>query len=62
MPTPVAGNTLTVSAPGVLANDTNADGGTLTATLGTTVSHGSLTLNCERLLQLYADRRLLRHG
>ena len=32
---------------GVLANDTNADGGTLTAALGTNVSHGSLTLNAD---------------
>ena len=42
--TVVAGNTLTVAAPGVLGNDTNADGRTLTAALGTGVSHGSLTL------------------
>ena len=42
----VAGNVLTVNAAaGVLANDTDADGGTLTAVLGTNVSHGTLTLN-----------------
>ncbi len=36
--------TLTVAAPGVLAND-NAGGGTLTATLVSNVTHGTLTLN-----------------
>ena len=35
--TPVSGN--------VLANDTDLDGDTLTASLGTSVSHGTLTLN-----------------
>ena len=55
--TVVAGNTLSVSAPGVLGNDTDADGGTLTAVLGTNVSHGSLTLELDWFLQLYADRR-----
>ena len=39
------GATLTVSAPGVLANDTNVDGNPLTAVLQTGPSHGSLTLN-----------------
>ena len=44
--TVVSGNTLTVNAVnGVLANDTDADGGTLSAVLGTGVSHGNLTLN-----------------
>jgi VCBS repeat-containing protein len=37
--------TLNVSAPGVLSNDTDADGDTLTAVLGSTVGHGTLTLN-----------------
>ena len=38
--------TLSVPAPGVLANDTDADPGTdLTAQLVSTTSHGSLTLN-----------------
>jgi VCBS repeat-containing protein len=36
---------LNVSAPGVLSNDTDADGNPLTAVLVATVSHGSLTLN-----------------
>ncbi len=45
--TVVAGNTLSVSAPGVLGNDTNADNNPLTAALGTNVSHGSLTLNSD---------------
>jgi hypothetical protein len=38
-------HTLTVSAPGVLGNDTDADGDPLTATLVSGVSHGSLTFN-----------------
>jgi len=37
--------TLTIAAPGVLANDTDQDGDTLTAVLMTSVSHGTLTLN-----------------
>jgi VCBS repeat-containing protein len=36
---------LTVTASGVLGNDTDADGDTLTAILVSDVSHGSLTLN-----------------
>ncbi|MBX7448721.1 tandem-95 repeat protein [Mycolicibacterium sp. 3033] len=36
---------LTVSAAGVLANDTDVDGNTLTATVVTGPSHGTLTLN-----------------
>src|SRR5207253_5216015 len=36
---------LTIAAPGVLANDTDANGSTLTAVLVTTVAHGSLSLN-----------------
>ncbi len=36
---------LTISAPGVLANDTDADGNTLTATLNAGPSHGTLSLN-----------------
>ncbi len=51
---PVAGNntysmdeneTLTIAAPGVLANDTDVDGDTLTAVLVDDVSSGTLTLN-----------------
>ncbi|MEA4931871.1 MAG: Ig-like domain-containing protein, partial [Anaerolineaceae bacterium] len=37
--------TLTVALPGVLDNDTDADGDTLTAALVTGVNNGSLTLN-----------------
>lgn len=37
-------STLTVAAPGVLANDTDVDGDTLAATLVSSVSNGSLTL------------------
>jgi len=40
-----AGGTLSTAAPGVLANDQDVDGDTLTATLVTGVSHGTLTLN-----------------
>ena len=36
---------LTVAAPGVLVNDTDAESNPLTAVLNTTVGHGSLTLN-----------------
>ena len=38
---------LTVTAPGVLANDSDADLNPLTATLVTGPSHGSLTLNAD---------------
>jgi len=37
--------TLNVAAPGVLANDTDVDGGTLSAVLVSQPTHGSLTLN-----------------
>jgi VCBS repeat-containing protein len=36
---------LNIAAPGVLSNDTDADGDSLTAALLSTVSHGTLTLN-----------------
>ena len=36
---------MTIPAPGVLANDTDVDGDTLTAVLVDTVSNGTLTLN-----------------
>src|SRR5262249_11337796 len=39
------GSTLTVAAPGVLGNDTDADSDPLTAVLIDGTSHGSLTLN-----------------
>ena len=41
----VGGGTLTVPAPGVLGNDTDADGDTLTAQLVSTTTQGALTLN-----------------
>ncbi|BAV04820.1 thrombospondin type 3 repeat family [Filimonas lacunae] len=53
---PVAGNdsyttaedtALVVAAPGVLANDTDADGDVLTPSVQTGPSHGSLTLNAD---------------
>src|SRR5207249_2029344 len=37
--------TLTVAAPGVLANDTDVDGDPLTAILATSPTHGTQTLN-----------------
>ena len=39
--------TLNVAAPGVLANDTDADGDTLTAVKVTNPAHGTLTLNAD---------------
>lgn len=43
--TTLANTTLTVSAPGVLSNDTDADGNPLTAVKVTNPAHGTLTLN-----------------
>ena len=61
--TVIDGNTLTVSAAtGVLANDTNADGGTLYGGAGHHDEQWQPDAQCRRLLQLYAERRLLRHG
>ena len=40
-------HTLTVDAPGVLSNDTDMPGDTLTAILVTDVSHGTLTLSAD---------------
>ncbi len=40
-----AGQTLTVSAPGVLGNDTDPDGDPLSASLSSQPGHGSVTLN-----------------
>ncbi len=40
-----ANTTLTVQAPGVLANDTDQDGDPLTAVLASNVSHGALQFN-----------------
>src|SRR6185312_12399079 len=39
--------TLTVSAPGVLANDTDVDGDPLTAILVDSPAHGTLSLNSD---------------
>jgi len=39
--------TLTIAAPGVLANDSDVDGDTLSAILVDTVSNGTLTLNAD---------------
>jgi uncharacterized repeat protein (TIGR01451 family) len=41
------GNTLTVAAPGVLGNDSDADGDPITAALVSGVSHGQVTLNAD---------------
>jgi VCBS repeat-containing protein len=41
----ISNTALNVAAPGVLGNDTDIDGGTLSAQLVSNVSHGSLTLN-----------------
>lgn len=38
-------NALSISAPGILGNDTDVDGNTLTAMLDASVTHGSLSLN-----------------
>src|SRR5206468_1845231 len=43
--TVLAGTTLTQSAPGVLANDTVAEGDSLTASVVTDPAHGTITLN-----------------
>jgi VCBS repeat-containing protein len=42
-----AGTTLTIAAPGVLANDTDVDSPTLTARVVTLPSHGALALNAD---------------
>lgn len=43
--TVAAGTILNVVAPGVLANDSDADGDAMTAVLGATPAHGTLALN-----------------
>ncbi len=43
----MAGNTLAVAAPGVLSNDSDADGDTLEAILIGSVDHGSLSLDAD---------------
>src|SRR5205085_8788226 len=40
-----ANSPLAVAAPGVLANDTDADGGTLSATVVANPAHGTVALN-----------------
>jgi VCBS repeat-containing protein len=50
----VGGGTLTVPAPGVLANDTHADGTTLTAQLDSSTTQGTLTLNSNGSFQYVA--------
>jgi VCBS repeat-containing protein len=45
--TVTTGQTLTEAAPGVLANDTDADGDPMTATLVDNATHGALTLNAD---------------
>jgi adhesin/invasin len=45
--TTAVGTTLTVNAPGVLANDSDPDGGTLTATVVDQPSNGTLTLSSD---------------
>ena len=40
-------NVLTVAAPGVLANDSDVDGDSLTATLVTAPTHGGLVFNAD---------------
>ncbi len=42
-----SGQTLTVDVPGVLGNDTDADGDPLTAVLVDNATHGALTLNAD---------------
>ena len=51
---------LTVSAPGVLANDTDVDGDALSAVLVSGPSHGTLSLQGRWRVHLHAGRRLLR--
>ena len=54
--------TLSVAAPGVLGNDRAGDSpGPMTAVLTSQASHGSVTLNCGRQLQLHARGRLQRN-
>jgi VCBS repeat-containing protein len=46
---------LTTAAPGVLANDADADGDPLTAAVGTAPAHGHLTLNADGSFAYTAD-------
>lgn len=47
--------TLTIAAPGVLANDTDLDGHSLTAILVTLPSHGAVTLSADGSFQYVPD-------
>ena len=51
---------LTAPAPGVLGNDADPDGDPLTAVLVTGPSHGSLTVERQRLVLLHPGRELHR--
>lgn len=52
-------STLTVSGPGVLGNDTDADGNALTAVLASKPSHGTLTLNADGSFNFAPDANFL---
>ncbi len=52
-----ANKTLTVAAPGVLANDSDADGDALTVSLMAGPSYGSLTLNADGSFTYRPNRR-----
>ena len=51
---------LVQAAPGVLANDTDADADPLTAIVDTNVTNGTLALNANGGFTLHPDDRLLR--
>lgn len=53
---------LTISAPGVLGNDSDIDSNALSAVLVSGPAHGTLTLNPHWLVHLHAQRQLQRHG
>jgi serine/threonine protein phosphatase PrpC/PKD repeat protein len=55
--TTTASRTLTVNAPGVLANDTDANGDALTAILVSDVSNGTLTFNADGSFTYQANAR-----
>ena len=52
--------TLTVNAPGVLGNDSDPDGDTLSAVVASGPSHGSLTLNANGSFAYPPGRQLQR--
>ena len=53
---------LVVAAPGVLGNDTDVDGATLTASVVVQPAHGTLSLNANGSYTLHADGELQRRG